>query len=146
MNRYQEILNNSYYNDYEKVMDVNDEIRRKFDEGQLLTREEMVLMCVAELNDNVNQDGVDCYIMNMYSRKFFPEYFKTTVEALKKIGAMQTYEKFKEVYECYSDMEEYDLDRTEKDRDFTDAFDSWFYQYKENLVNLEYQYILNHLI
>ena len=114
--------------------------------GNPLTEEEQVFLCVIELDDNVNQDGVDCYIMNMYSRKFFPEYFKTTVEALKKIGAMTVERCVKEVYERYSDMEEYDIDRTEKDRDFTDAFDSWFYQYKENLVNLEYQYILNHLI
>ena len=147
MNRYQEILNNSYYNDYEKVMDVNDEIRRKFDEGQLLTREEMVLMCVAELNDNVNQDGIEGYIVNMYSRDFFPEYLPITLQALKEINAMQTYERFKDVCKRYSNMTDHDLrNMIDTDLEFIEAFDDWFYEYHENLVDFEYQYILKHLV
>ena len=85
-------------------------------------------------------------ILNMYARKFFPKYFAYTVEALKEIGAIQTYEKFKNIYQRYSDMQEYDIDRVNKDCNLMEEFDDWFYKYTEDLTELNYQYILRNLI
>ena len=145
MNKYREIVNTGE-TEYNIVGEIGDEIRIKFRKKEPLTEGEIVILCLRELEDDVNNDGFLGFLLNMYAKKFFPKYFADTLNALKVIGATQTYEKFQEIYERYSDMQEYDLERLEKDSEYLHTLDRWFYQYNDNLTELQYQYILKHLI
>ena len=145
MNKYQEIINTEATK-YDAIYEISDEIIKKMNAHEPLTEYEKVLFYIQELDSYVCQDGVGAFLSSMYQRNLYPKYFQFTVNALKEIGAIQTYEKFREVYNRYCDMQEYNLERMIGDSDFLEAFDKWYYRYDDDLTELQYQYVLKHLV
>ncbi|EFM08813.1 hypothetical protein PaecuDRAFT_4278 [Paenibacillus curdlanolyticus YK9] len=133
--------------DLELLFAVGDEINKKYYEAgfHVLTESEQVILCLMGIEREVNNGGFDQFFLNSAG-----EYKLETLESLKKIGASYTASLLEEAIRIVEDpnppgtKEDEDDEYTEIQRERLDELDDKFYEYKEDLLELQLKFINEH--
>jgi hypothetical protein len=123
---------------------VGDEIDKKYYEAgfKALTESEQGIFCMLGLEREVNNGGFDQFFLNSTG-----EYKAETLDSLRRIGASYTASLLEEAIKIVeepnpSGIEEDEYKDIQSDR--LDDLDKKFYEYKENLLGLQLQFITDH--
>lgn len=132
--------------DLELLLAVGNKINNKYSETgfQELTKSEQVIFCMIELEGEVNNGGFDQFFLNSSGKYKFE-----TLDSLRRIGASYTASLLEEaikVVELNSpDMKKDDYDEsTEIQSERLNELDDKFYEYKEDLLELQLKFIKEH--
>lgn len=128
----------------ELLFAVGDEIHKKYFEAgfKALTESEQVIFCMMGIEREVNNGGFDQFFFNSSG-----EYKIETLDSLRRIGASYTASLLEEAIRIVEDpnppgeKEDEDDDYTDIQSERLNDLDDKFYEYKENLLELQLKFI-----
>ncbi|MCT1400976.1 DMP19 family protein [Paenibacillus sp. p3-SID867] len=130
--------------DLELLLAVGDKIHEKYYETgfQELTESEQVIFCMMGLEGEVNNGGFDQFFLNSSSK-----YKVETLDSLRRINASYTASLLEEAIRVVEDPNlqgEKDDENTDIQSERLNVLDDKFYEYKEDLLELQLNFIKEH--
>ncbi len=135
--------------DSDVVLDVLEIIQEKCDYGDKidkLSNAEKVIYLIGDVEGEVNNGGFSQYMYNSSGK-----YAKEAIEALKIIGANYTASLLEDAIEIYKngptndDRNNPEVDLTDEQEEKLNDLDNKFYEYKDNLNELQIAFIKKNL-
>lgn len=130
--------------DLELLLAVGDKIHEKYYKTgfQELTESEQVIFCMMGLEGEVNNGGFDQFFLNSSSK-----YKVETLDSLRRINASYTASLLEEAIRVVEDPNlqgEKDGENTDIQSERLNVLDDKFYEYKEDLLELQLNFIKEH--
>lgn len=142
-----EIINNK--NDNDPILRILEIIQKKCNHGEkmdVLSKGERLIYLMGDLEGEVNNGGFSQYFFNSSGK-----YADETILILKEIGAKYTSSLLEEAKKIYKSgptndgRDEPEVDLTDSQEEKLNELDNKFYEYKDNLNELQITYIKLHI-